>query len=133
MMENLEELEIVLTADQVKMSSQSQFRTLVNNSVEEKALEYLNKEKEGKSKVLHILCKELKMQKYLEPSKFSNDLRKFTFLARSRMLDVGNNFKKGNKEITKHCPVCDDKDTRDSQEHLMFCPSLIEDNHRLKV
>ena len=113
-MENLEELEIVLTADQVKMSSQSQFRTLVNNSVEEKALEYLNKEKEGKSKVLHISFKELKMQKYLEPSKFSNDLRKFTFLARSRMLDVGDNFKKGNKEITKHCPVCDDKDTRDS-------------------
>ena len=68
------------------------------------------------------------MQKYLEPSKFSNDLRKFTFLARSRMLDVGDNFKNGNKQTSKHCPVCDDKDTRDSQEHLMFCPSLIEDN-----
>ena len=74
MMTNLEELEIVLIADQIKMSSQNQFRTLVNNSVEEKALEYLNKEKEGKSKVLHISFKELRMQNYL-------DLRKFTFLA----------------------------------------------------
>jgi hypothetical protein len=64
------------------------------------------------------------MQKYLEPSKFSNDLRKFTFLARSRMLDVGDNFKNGNKQASKHCPVCDDKDTTDSQEHLMCCPSL---------
>ena len=44
------------------------------------------------------------------------------------MLDVGDNIKNGNKQTSKHCPVCDDKDTRDSQEHLMFCPSLIEDN-----
>ena len=131
-MDDLEALDIVLTAEQIKMSSQNQFRTLVNNSVEKKALEYLNKEKERKSKVLHISFNELKIQKYLEPSKISNELRKFTFLARTRMLDVEENFKKGNKQMTKPCPVCEVKDTRDSQEHLMFCQSLMEDNQPVK-
>ena len=34
--------------------------------------------------------------------------------------------------MTKPCPVCEDKDTRDSQEHLMFCQSLMEDNQPVK-
>ena len=75
-----------------------------------------------KAKVLQINFKELKMQKYLEPNKHSNQLGKFTFLVRSRMLEVAENYK-NNKKIS-HCPVCEDKGSPDSQPHLFICPSL---------
>ena len=46
------------------------------------------------------------------------------------MLDIGENFKNGAQ--SKHCPVCDNKVTLDTQEHLMICPSLAEDNQLVK-
>ena len=71
------------------------------------------------SKILnYYVC----MQKYLEPNKHSNQLGKFTFLVRSRMLEVAENYK-NNKKIS-HCPVCEDKGSPDSQPHLFICPSL---------
>ena len=46
------------------------------------------------------------------------------------MLDIGGNFK--NSAQSKHCPVCDNSETLDSQQHLMVCPALIEDNQVVK-
>ena len=120
--ENLEEIEILLSVDQIKECSKTQFKTLVDKCVEKRTLTYLNNEKEGKSKVLHIDFKKLKMQKYLKPNKHSNQLGKFTFLVRSRMLEVAENYKNSMK--ISHCPVCEDKSTNDSQPHLFICPQL---------
>jgi hypothetical protein len=40
------------------------------------------------------------------------------------MLDVGANYP--NKSDTTFCPVCEDKNMKDTQEHLMICPQLVE-------
>ena len=122
--ENLEFLEIMLTSDQIKMCSKQQFKTLVNSSIEEKCLNYLNKEKEKLSKVGHVSHSELKLQNYLQPNKCNNNIAKFTFLLRSRMLEVGSNFK--NKFENNFCPICEDKTTKDSQQHMMICPLLMK-------
>ena len=64
MMENREKLEIMLTVDQIKITSQNQFISLVSRLVEEEALEYINKEKDRKNKILHIPFKELKSRSH---------------------------------------------------------------------
>ena len=108
--------------DQIKECSKTQFKSLVDKCVEKRTLAYLNDEKAGKSKVLHIEFKELKIQKYLEPNKHSTQLGKFTFLVRSRMLEVAENFKNGKK--SSKCPVCEEESSTDSQPHLFLCPKL---------
>ena len=119
---NLDYLEIMLTHEQIKECSKDQFKTLVNKCCEEKALLYLNQKKEKLSKVKHIKFDHLKKQKYFEAN--TTNLGKFTFLVRSRMLDLGDNYQ--NKSSDLNCPVCEDKSTRDSQSHLMVCPKLNE-------
>ena len=56
--------------------------------------------------------------KYLSPCDFSPVEAKFTFLCRSRMLPVGENYKKGAKN-NPPCPLC--KTDEDTQKHLMVC------------
>ena len=106
--DNLEEIGIMLTEDQIKECSQAQFKTLVDKRIENEALTYLNAEKESKSKVCHINYDKLEMQKYLRANKHTNKVGKFMFLARSRMLDLAENFKKGEKNSKTQCPICEE-------------------------
>ena len=73
---------------------------------------------------LHIQYYEFKMQEYCLPNKMSTQLAKFAFLARTRMIPVGANFKAGNP--FPKCPLC--KVESDSQKHLLFCPKLTNEN-----
>ena len=40
------------------------------------------------------------------------------------MLDVGSNYP--NKSKDKTCPMCKDSDSMDTQQHLLICPKLSE-------
>ena len=73
---------------------------------------------------MHIKYEKLKMQAYLEPNKYSIHLKKTIFLLRSRMLEIGENYKKNKKK--SECPLCKDENSPDSQAHLLMCPELIE-------
>ena len=74
--------------------------------------------------MLHIEYDELQMQEHFLPNKMSTQLAKFTFLARTRMIPVGANFKAGNP--FPKCPLC--KVEYDSQKHLLFCLKLTDQN-----
>ena len=124
--ENLDELKITLTENQIQNMSKIRFQKIVKESIKNAAFEYLLKLKNSHSKVSHIPYETLKMQDYLEPSIFSADLAKFTFLCRSRMLAVGENYKQG-QEITT-CPVCNLPSELDSQFHLLECSKLNTSN-----
>ena len=63
------------------------------------------------------------MQDYLSPSRLSPEVAKFTFLCRSRMVQVGANFKKG-KKVNPLCPLCKINSEYDYQPHLMTCTKL---------
>ena len=64
------------------------------------------------------------MQKYLKSKEVNKYHSKFIFGLRSRMLDVGVNYP--NKSKSKTCPVCKDSDSLDSQQHILVCPKLCE-------
>ena len=104
--------------------SENSFNKLVKTAVKKETFQYLIKLKNSHSKVLHIEYDELQMQEHFLPNKMSTQLAKFTFLARTRMIPVGANFKAGNP--FPKCPLC--KVEYDSQKHLLFCPKLTEEN-----
>ena len=124
--ENLDELEIMIDEDQIKLCSENQFKTLVDKCIMKRSLSYLKSEQESKSKVSHLNFTDLKIQKYLEANPHTYKLGKFICLARSRMLDLGENFKKGKNNIKTLCPVCEDREALDSQQHLLVCPQLVQ-------
>ena len=65
----------------------------------------------------------LQMQNYLEaPNQVNSQLSKFIFHARTRMLDVKQNFKNKYINQNKNCPLgCS---VVDNQEHLLHCPAI---------
>ena len=76
--------------------------------------------------MLHITHSVLRLENYLLPKSTGIQLAKFTFHARNRMLDLKTNFK--NKAHTDFlCPVCKDPASLDSQQHLLQC-ALLTDN-----
>ena len=122
--DNLKTLEITMSESQIKNLSIYAFKKIVSTAIRKEALNYLVKLKNSHSKVLHIQYRTLKMQDYLVPSNIPTEVAKFTFLCRSRMLQVGANFKMGGKKKPT-CPVCKIGTEYDSQPHLMLCPKLI--------
>ena len=118
---NMETLNIQKSESELKLISEFSFSELVKAAVKKESFQYLNSLKSGHSKVLHIQYDHLKMQDYFLTNKLSTQLKKFTFLCRSRMLAVGANFKAGNQKPL--CPIC--KVAYDSQCHLLVCDKLL--------
>ena len=122
--EDLLFLEIYLTFEQIKNSSREQFKNLVDESIHEAAFKYLIEQQKKSSKVLHINYKDLKMQKYLKSKEVNKYFAKFIFGLRSRMLDVVANYP--NKSKPNLCTLCKDSNSEDSQQHILKCPKLSE-------
>ena len=100
------------------------FKALVKKKETEHTLSELNNEKVKHSKVAHMEHKVLEMQEYLKPNGMSIEQVQFTFLIRSRMLDIKGNYKTQHTDML--CPVCGKHE--DSQAHLMVFEELNERN-----
>ena len=95
--QNLETLNITLSETEIKQLSINSYQRIVKTAIKKEALNYLNTLKKKHSKVLHIKHSKLEMQDYLMPSSFSAEVAKFAFQCRSRMLNVGANYKEGGR------------------------------------
>merc|ERR1712082_340740 len=121
------------TYENISSISKTQFRKIVKEAIQHNAFAYVNKEKDKLSKVCHLKFTELVMQDYLLPtSNLTLDESRFMFLAQSRMLPVGVNFRgtphsslSGTPNVDPVCPVCLDPSTQDCQRHLMGCHKLV--------
>ena len=122
--QNLETLNITLSETEIKQLSINSYQRIVKTAIKKEALNYLNTLKKKHSKVLHIKHSKLEMQDYLMPSSFSAEVAKFAFQCRSRMLNVGANYKEGGKKKFPTCPVCKVTTEYDSQQHLMWCKAV---------
>ena len=117
---------IELSLDEIKEMSGESFKNLVRKKEHKASLEYLNSEKVNKNhtKVLHIKHRELAMQDYLKPNVSTIDESKFTFAARSRMLELRSNYKGQYIDSDILCPLCGKEE--DNQPHLLVCEELPE-------
>ena len=123
--ENLEELEIGLEFNDIEILSKNSFKTFIDKKIEARVLDYLIEIKNEHSKVKHIKYTNLKLQNYFRsPEHVNMDIPKFIFHARTRMLDVRENFKNKYIKTISHtkCPLgCADLD---KQEHLLLCTKI---------
>ena len=128
--EDFEELGVGLGFDDIEGLSKDRFKSFLDRKIEERVLNYLNEIKASHKKVSHILHKELKTQEYLKATENTDTkLAKFIFHARTRMLDVKENFRNrySNERAQTTCALgCTEPDT---QQHLLFCKIL--DNHNM--
>ena len=129
---DLEFLDIFLSYDDIQELSKFQFKSFLDKATEAKALMYLNNVKLKHSKVLHIRHEELIMHPYLLPKgAWDNQLSKFLFQARTRMLDLRANFKKKHIMNGLECALgCGEEE---SQEHLLSCGKIPESSITGKI
>ena len=121
---NLETLKLNQNDDEIKEFSIYSYKKIVNSAIQKEAFNYLIRLKNSHSKVKHINYAKLEMQDYLMPSTFTADVARFAFLCRTRMVNVGANYKEGGKIKNPTCPVCKSPTEYDSQLHLMLCQTL---------
>ena len=94
----------------------------MKEAIRKKALLYLQTLQSSHSKSKNLKYYTLKLQPYLEPSeeKLSIHEKQFIFSARSRMMDVLDNYKNGKDSIL--CRACEK--LPESQAHLLQCDQL---------
>ena len=121
--EDLEDLQIMIDFEQIKILSNFQFKSFLKKIIAEKALSHLNDIKSKHSKVLHIEHKRLKIQEYLQPKNVVNiQSTKFLLQARTRMIDLKMNFRNRFRKDDLKCPLkCEEND---SQLHLLQCKKI---------
>ena len=120
--EDLENLNINLSFEEIKDLSKEKFKNIVKKAVSNKAFEYLTTEKTKLSKIQHIEYDKFDIQEYLLPNQTSIRMAKFIFHARSRMLDLKSNYKNRHRDFL--CPTgCGAEDT---QKHLIECERLTD-------
>ena len=119
---DMRELEINMTIEEIAETSKLRFKEIVKNRVELKAFEYLSELKDSHSKSRNIKHEKIHLQPYLQSQtkKLSINDKKFIFAARTRMLDMKGNFKTG--QLDKKCRKCET--TEETQQHLLDCPAL---------
>ena len=108
--------------------SKTKFKKLVKEKCIEKGFEYLNRKKRGQEKIKQYTYKINEMQKYLKHgNKMSKDEMKFTYLVRTKNLDLKSNF--GHRFKDKKCPIINCKN-EDTQEHLFSGICLPQSDRR---
>ena len=122
---DLEELELSYEFTTIKAKSKSEFKRMVKIKIQEKALHYLTSIQATHSKSKHIVYSELSLQEYLKPEcNLTIKEKAFTFAARTYMLDIHCNFKKGKSDLLCRKCLLDNE----TQEHLLSCPALSDNS-----
>ena len=98
----------------IKAIKKETFKTLVKQKCDDLVLKYLLEGNENMSKLKYLKYYELKMQPYLSSSSITTRRKKYLFLFRTRMTNVGHNY--GRKSL---CPLCKLGD--DTQQHMFNC------------
>ena len=110
---------------EISSYSKEAFADIVKDAVKEKAFSDLIKAQKGHSKGKEIVFKDLNLQSYLKAdSPLTIKEKRFLFAARTRGLDVKNNFKSGKSDL--QCRLC--KAHVEDQESLLTCKALNGDS-----
>ena len=130
MNEDMEEIELDLTYEDIKQLKKDKFSELVKRKIREKAFSDLMILKNKHSKLDSITYTELSQQQYLIESKVENWVAQNIFKFRTRMADVHENFK-NSYTYKALCPLCQKE--KDDQSHLLKCEKIQNACPELKV
>ena len=125
-MKDIQELDIKMTFDEIKLMKKSSLANILNKAIEDKALKDLNQIKIKHSKVLHLKHDYMKMKKYLMPNKMktTRDEIQLIFKLRSRMTNIKKNYEGMYDDL--ECSACGEEE--ESQQHILECSVLVNMN-----
>ena len=107
----------------ILLLSKEAFKDIIKDAVKAKAFNDLIKAQKGHSKGKEIVYRELRLQNYLKAdSPLTRKEKRFLFAARTRGLDLKNNFKVGKANL--QCRLC--KNHIEDQESLLTCQALVD-------
>jgi hypothetical protein len=123
-LEDIEELDLNVSFDDIKCMKKISFENMIKRSIEDKTLEYLNKQKASHTKVLKLIHTKLKMNRYFLPSeaKQRKDESQLIFKLRSRVTYLKLNYK--GIYDSYECEACGLED--ESQEHIFKCNEILK-------
>ena len=119
---NLEEYEIPLDFEQLKIKSKDSFKKALKKKAKEVALEKLKKQQEKHSKMKRLEYSKLEIQPYFLLPEVKVDQARNLFKLRTRMAPLGENFRGYRDSVI--CPLC--KIEVDSQDHFFQCQVMRE-------
>ena len=120
--ENLEELNINLTLDEIKVKSKYSFNRLVKIRTKEYTLNYLLDLKDEHSKMDKLQYSELKLQKYLKNVDLTVQEAKNLYRFRTHCAKFRENMK--TSYAASPCPFC--LVQPDNQTHSVQCPEVTQ-------
>ena len=122
---DLIDLEIEIEIPEMREISSEEFKKIVNQKTENAAFKYLMTLKETHSKMSKLSYKKLEMKQHLKAeAKLTKNETNFIMNARSRSLNVKDNYKSAYKADELFCRGCLDKTLVESQAHLLYCEAL---------
>ena len=120
---DFKDFEIEDNLEKIKTMSKDVFKRLTKRKAYAYAFNLLCLNKQTYRKMDRLSYSEFKVQKYLVNKSYSLEEKKLIFKYRTRMLNVGQNFR-ADRELVL-CPLC--KKHTGSQDNLLSCVSTIED------
>ena len=119
---DLNELDIDMTLDDIKLKSNNSFKRIVKIKTKEYTLEYLLELKESHSKMDDLNYPKLKLQSYLKDSKITVEEAKNLYRYRTRVAKYKENMKNSFTNVSRACPIC--LVQPDTQVHSVSCPEV---------
>ena len=124
-LQDIETLNLNIDLEGIAVISKNRFKKKVKQAITAKAFEYLVNQQASHSKAKPLKYSKLQLQPYLRPGVVDLTIKEkaFIFEARSRMIDLRDNFKSGKSELK--CRACNVE--VEDQPHLLRCTKLMED------
>ena len=125
-LKDLENLNIKLEMEQIKMMKKSSFMGIIKDKIRAKTFKNMEKIKQNHTKVKNIQHKEMKIQKYLLPNscKMSKEEAQIIFKLRCRAVKVKDNIKGMYDDIK--CRACGIEE--ETQEHIIIHCKMLNNN-----
>ena len=123
-LQDIESLNLNIDLEGIAVISKNRFKKKVKQAITEKAFEYLVNQQASHSKAKPLKYSKLQLQPYLRPGVVDLTIKEkaFIFEARSRMMDIRDNFKNGKSDLM--CRACNVE--VEDQPHLLQCTKLVE-------
>ena len=124
-LQDINDLQLNMSIDEIKLCPRSKFKIIVREKCGTTAFKSLMVSKNSHSKLAQLSYSKLELQPYLKDGTLNCKDARLLFNFRTRMIDVGNNFKNSSKHSIL-CPLC--RRACDDQEHLLLCTKIHDVN-----
>ena len=108
----------------IKIRSQPEIKEMLKQKIKKKAYDYLMSLTDKHTKTRkELYSNKLEISQYFIDNRFNAELSQITFMFRTRMFKVKNNFRNKYANVDIKCIFCENED--ETQDHIYKCSNII--------